>query len=325
MKRFKKILGVVDLTQSPRMLLDRAVKLAQNNQAELTIVCVVPALMKVIQSDGDIKLYSDLQEASIAEAQKKLDEAVDVYRDSSDIRTKVLLGTEFLEVIQEVLRNQHDLVIKSPENPSWLDRIFGSDDMHLLRKCPCPVWMVKQSHTDTYRRILVAIDVHDNQLTQESDLSHELNMQLLEMAESLALSEFAELHVVHSWCAVGENTLQSLVVSHSETTADNYIESTRALHSLAFDKITSEVFDGKEIDASNYINPQKHLLKGTAEETIPRLSSDLEADLVVMGTLGRTGIPGFFIGNTAEAILEQINCSVMAVKPPGFTTPVSLD
>jgi nucleotide-binding universal stress UspA family protein len=42
-----------------------------------------------------------------------------------------------------------------------------------------------------------------------------------------------------------------------------------------------------------------------------------------MGTVARTSIPGFFIGNTAEAILEQIDCSVLAVKPDGFETPVS--
>jgi len=41
-----------------------------------------------------------------------------------------------------------------------------------------------------------------------------------------------------------------------------------------------------------------------------------------MGTVGRTGIQGFFIGNTAEEILNQVECSVLAVKPPGFQTPV---
>ena len=43
-----------------------------------------------------------------------------------------------------------------------------------------------------------------------------------------------------------------------------------------------------------------------------------------MGTVARTGIPGLIMGNTAEAILEQLDCSVLAIKPPGFVTPVSL-
>jgi nucleotide-binding universal stress UspA family protein len=44
-----------------------------------------------------------------------------------------------------------------------------------------------------------------------------------------------------------------------------------------------------------------------------------------MGTVARTGIRGFFMGNTAETILEQIDCSVLAIKPQEFVTPVTLD
>ena len=58
---------------------------------------------------------------------------------------------------------------------------------------------------------------------------------------------------------------------------------------------------------------------------IPRLASKLQADLIVMGTVARTGIPGLFIGNTAETILGRVECSVLAVKPPGFVTPVKLE
>ena len=38
---------------------------------------------------------------------------------------------------------------------------------------------------------------------------------------------------------------------------------------------------------------------------------------------GGTGIPGFIMGNTAEMILNQIDCSVLAIKPPDFVTPIT--
>ncbi|WP_268870400.1 universal stress protein [Marinobacter nauticus] len=47
-----------------------------------------------------------------------------------------------------------------------------------------------------------------------------------------------------------------------------------------------------------------------------------DIDLIVMGTVGRVGIPGLIIGNTAESILEQAKCSVLAIKPEGFKTPI---
>ena len=62
-----------------------------------------------------------------------------------------------------------------------------------------------------------------------------------------------------------------------------------------------------------------------ARKEIPALAKQIDADLVVMGTVVRTGVAGFIMGNTAETILNQSNCSVLAIKPPGFQTPVELD
>ena len=58
---------------------------------------------------------------------------------------------------------------------------------------------------------------------------------------------------------------------------------------------------------------------------IPELAREIKADLIVMGTVARTGISGFFMGNTAETILNRLDCSVLAVKPQGFETPVALE
>ena len=57
---------------------------------------------------------------------------------------------------------------------------------------------------------------------------------------------------------------------------------------------------------------------------IPELAAEKEVELIVMGTVSRTGVAGFLIGNTAEKILGQVDCSVLTVKPDGFITPVRL-
>jgi nucleotide-binding universal stress UspA family protein len=77
-------------------------------------------------------------------------------------------------------------------------------------------------------------------------------------------------------------------------------------------------------DALAYLKPQEHLLRGSPSREIPALAKRLEADLVVMGTVGRSGIPGLLMGNTAETILYQLDCSVLAIKPPGFVSPVAV-
>ena len=67
-----------------------------------------------------------------------------------------------------------------------------------------------------------------------------------------------------------------------------------------------------------------HLPKGDPTQAITALVKELEVDLLVMGTVCRTGIPGFIIGNTAEQILASVECSTLTVKPLGFVSPVTL-
>jgi hypothetical protein len=67
-----------------------------------------------------------------------------------------------------------------------------------------------------------------------------------------------------------------------------------------------------------------HLIKGEPAPTLLRAVRQLRGDLLVLGTVARTGVSGFLIGNTAETVLNEVNCSVLAIKPDGFVSPVRL-
>jgi len=230
----------------------------------------------------------------------------------------------FLEIIREVLRNGRDLVIKTPKTGDCLDRLFCSEDMHLLRKCPCPVWLIKPEETKAYRRILAAVDVDDTFPPAELESRRALNRQILEMASSLALSDFAELHIVHAWDAIAESAMRGAFMRRPEDEIITYVEQVRQQHAASLDGLISKVTSNLDQGSWDYLKPQTHLVKGWARKDIPMLAKQIEADLVVMGTVARTGVPGFIMGNTAETILNQIDCSVLAIKPPGFKTPVTL-
>ena len=104
-----------------------------------------------------------------------------------------------------------------------------------------------------------------------------------------------------------------------------YVKSVRRYRKASLDKVMGEVTQHLGQDATDYLRPQMHLVKGWPSKEIPALAKKIKASLVVMGTVARTGIPGFLMGNTAEAILNQIECSVLAIKPPGFVTPITLE
>ena len=69
---------------------------------------------------------------------------------------------------------------------------------------------------------------------------------------------------------------------------------------------------------------QIHLVRGNAAGAIRWVADQSAADLVVMGTVCRTGAAGFLIGNTAETVLNELTCSVLALKPEGFVSPVEM-
>ncbi len=321
MKRFKNILLVTGGDNWEQISLKRSLELALHNQADLTLV-------HALQLPDDMPLASDpaydlvrngLMEACREELLALVAELPGTIR----ISTRVLEGHVFPDVVREVLRHDHDLLIKcAEENRGIAARIFGSSDMHLLRKCPCPVWIMKEREERGYKRIVAAVDTeHGAGEGQTTDL----NRQILEIASSLALSEFAELHIVHAWQAWGEgllNTPRFRFAGNGEVA--RWVEEQKRAEA---DKVARL---GKELKAilggetMEYIQPVMRNIKGEAQEVIPAYVNEVDADLIVMGTVARTGIPGFIMGNTAESILSAIDCSVLAVKPRGFVSPVTI-
>jgi len=70
---------------------------------------------------------------------------------------------------------------------------------------------------------------------------------------------------------------------------------------------------------------QTVLRRGQPDEVICEFVVADDVDLIVMGTVARSGIAGLLFGNTAERILHTVPCSVLAVKPEGFESPIGLD
>lgn len=321
MKLFKNILYVAQesISQGPAMA--RAVSLAENNQADLTIIDVVPVVTAGIGMPPGGPISTELQSAMVSKRRTELESLIAPYQQRRDIQIEVLVGQMFLEVIRAVLRNEHDLLIKPAENPDFIERLFGSNDMHLLRKCPCPVWLTRPDEKSNYECILAAVDFNLDNVPNAVEQS--LNQQILDLASSLALSDFASLHLVHVWDAPAEMTVRSWADNPNEASM-TYVEGERSRHERAFSRLRDQLRDQISKEAYDHLSPQFHLHRGAASTVIPEMAKQLQADLVVMGTVARTGISGLFIGNTAETILEQLQCSVLAVKPPGFVSPIKL-
>jgi nucleotide-binding universal stress UspA family protein len=131
---------------------------------------------------------------------------------------KVLHGTPFIAIIREVMWNGHDLVMITAEDIKGLKRVlFGTTTMHLMRKCPCPVWVMKPDQPKQLRAILAAVDP-----TPSDEERNTLNYKIMELATSLAHRERCELLVIHTWSYALESHVQSGRVSVPQSKLDEW-------------------------------------------------------------------------------------------------------
>ena len=318
MRRFKNILFVVEPDSDCTAAFARAVELAKENQADLTVMDVVEHIPDERWMAVTALTPKEIVDSIAEERRESLNRMIHSDSDGVNVDVRIESGRVFLEAIKAVLADGFDLVVKAVAPTPAGVTFFASIDMHLLRKCPCPVWIVGEEDNEKYRVILAAVDLHP-----EDDSSDKLNRQILEMAASLALAEFAELHIVHVWSLVHEEFLRSARLGFSEVDIEAMATEERTVRESRLQRLLDDIDGVSNTDAVDFLVPTLHIEKGNPKTVVPDVARKLGAELVVMGTLGRSGIPGFFIGNTAEDILESIDCSVLAIKPPGFTSPVS--
>lgn len=309
MQRFKNILAYVNLALDEHPALTRGARLARQNNGTLTAMTVIeehPAQAHAILRSIHV---TNALESIEREYREQLEQLVQPIRDTGlVVETVVAYGSAFIEVIRAALQRQHDLVIKTVSTEGIFHRtFFGSIDMHLLRKCPTPLWLIKPGEPDAFRRILVPLDPNI-----EDGIKLDLGMNLLKLATSLATLDEADLTIVHAWRAYEEDKLKKYMAPKQ---FDEYL---RAWRQAAADRTSQFI-----TPFARAIQPKAiQLVQGEPGDVIPKYAKDHNVDLVVMGTLGRLGQRGMFFGDTAERILDRLECSVLAVKPVGFVSPV---
>ena len=304
MKRFKRIVYAVSYPHTEPVGWRRAVELAEENQAHLCLLGVVPEVTCQHPAGRDLD-KSDIQRLMVQDCEKRLGEWLsDRARNMHDAELKVVSGTASIEIARDVETNSRDLIMLPPDpgehgHKRWL---VGGTCLSLMRKCPCPVWVVRPEHAAPYEKVIAAVDRHPVHDPEDS-----LSIKILDLATSLAALERSQLHVVHVWNIFAENLLRS----HSRMSPGD-------IDTLNRDTLTSRT-EWLETLMKRYdslgLETYPHIIKGDPTIVIPKLAAREQAQLLVMGTVCRTGISGWLMGNTAERILEQVDCSLLTVKP----------
>ncbi len=273
MQAIKRILVVIDPTQTEQLALNRAKLIAGVIESDLhLLVCENRQDHKPMLE----KLCADLK-------------AEGMHAECSQAWHSNLTDT----VVHVAASQGCGLVIKQhlPDSP-LKKALLTPDDWKLLRYCPAPILLVKTTDSWMKGSVLAAVDVgnHDDQ-------HHVLHDTIVSHAADIVDMINGSLHLVSAHPAAMMSASDPVYQVRENIAARYRAESERYIA-------------GHQLDDGHV-----HIDEGPADTLIPRIAKQIGASVTVIGTVGRKGIAGALIGNTAEVILDQLESDILVLKP----------
>jgi len=284
----KHVLVIADIEDDDFLALEKAQEIASTISASLEVV-------KFTNYDSD---SDETLDHYITRLEKALDGLIEKMFDNSDDVARKFIAREEIDewIVERCQSNRHpiDLVIKGGHRTESL--FHTPTDWKLMRHLPCPILIASHTKWKSSPNILMTLDLSHN------DKKHkQLNELALEWGKYWAQANHEELHAVYS-IPIAKPLLELEIVDQRE------VELKKA--PAAMDKLKTYLAQ-YEMDSVTC-----HVPAGPPEKTIPHLAGELHSDLVIMGCLGREGVTGFLLGNTAEKVLHNIRTDCLILKLP---------
>lgn len=306
--QYADILVAIDFLPSSESALKQAIWFARQSRTRITLVHALPDLRKALLSaspaaqidavlgEGD-KFQDEIREESYARMHRLISQ---VDATDLDIHCEVLLGDPSISVNHAVQKAKYDLVVVGTRGNAKLAHfIMGSTAKRLIRTCPSLVWTAKAGAAVPPKTVLAATDF--------SDVSKRALVEAIRVAKQTG----AELHAAHVM------DLDNLPEGAIERLPSGW--QLREQYKAAAGNLLETTVNGLGYDASKVV---PHITWGVPPREIAQIAANLKVDLLVLGTVGRSGIKGVVLGNTAEWLLDLCDCSILTVKPADYVSPI---
>ncbi|MCQ1059319.1 universal stress protein [Photobacterium sp. ZSDE20] len=283
---------------------------ANQCSAQVTLLAVIEELCEL----KEVAEHSDTAVNIIDEAKnfyhKQLNHHVEVLNaqyPNITFNTLVRIGIPHIEIIKEAKASQASMVvIDSTRDDKKLACQRGRNTLSIIRKSEVPIWSIS-SYSKPIDHVVAAIDL--------SNIEYQgFNTKLIELALEYCEITGADLTLCHAWRLDSEGYLRKW-----SGYDDNDIEQlSQKMKAERIERLKSLLAPHQ----NSVVNTKIEIVEGEAREVLPLYASAKGVDVVILGSLSRTGIAGFLMGNTAESMINQLSCSVLTLKPDSFKSPV---
>lgn len=300
MQEFKKVIFSVDCHNIEPDLKEKAIRTIAHLDCELVIVDNIRDLSWIARAT--LPDHEKVAALVVKEKQELLDQLVSEFQQAGvSAKGVVLHGPTSTAVLEFAEAENADLIFRVTKGKKSKEAgRLGRTSKRILRKCPCAVWLVHPQTKPASENIVVCIDTGSNEADEL-----EFGDKLLKTAESLKQTGHGLVSIVHAWELWNEKMVAHRI---SKTEFQTWKETCKKTEVDAF-----EVFLERHSKSVNDMNV--FVVEGDPSAAIAQFAKTVSADLVVIGTIGRSGLSGFLLGNTAERIFERVDCDVLALKP----------
>lgn len=205
----------------------------------------------------------------------------------ADIEILIARGSVPQTIAKTAAERKSDVIVTGVARYNSLgDLLLGTAVDHIVRNATVPVLIVKRKPLGRYRNLLVATDFS--------------RCSLSALQAAAALFPEAKLHLVHAYHIPYEGWLKSDGTIREEITADEQ----RQLDEFVGDPSLTD-------DIRRRLNTRVEY--GELGSVIAKQVEETEADLVVLGSHGRSGFSHATIGSNAESLLSWVPRDVLMV------------
>ncbi len=296
----KRILVAADFSECAKVALDIGISTAKCMKTKVFVLHTIEKLHHDYIHLLSNKAHSKMQERLKGDAKNRINAILP--KDLLETETAVSIiriGKPFLEIIKLAKEKDVDIIMIGTHGRAGVGRVvWGSVAEKVVRKAHCPVMVIKSKKFIGFKRIIVPVDFSD------------CSRMALEFAIATARAHNAELTNLHGF---EESFCEPYVrAANSEEEAEEIIKSIEQVNESKYDEFLKKI----DFKGAVYDKLQK---KGIPSNEIVETAKEQQAQLIVMGTHGRSGLKHILIGSDAEEVVRTAHCDIIVVKPEKFS------
>jgi len=299
MKKLHHIIAAIDFTPSCRNALREAARRASLDGSAITAVHVmdeflVHELKRALSAD-----QATIRADWLGRLQKFVAESE---VGAVAVNAEVRIGHPFTELVEACRAHSADLLVMGAKGSKDEPHRVGAIAAKCVRKAPVDVLVVREDAQGPFKKIVTCVDFSEN------------SAKAVQCALHVAQQDGGSLDCLHVYQSALAMSLDygGFAPSMPATIDPDAVENWRKDLAAFLAPLTRDVADVK---VTALIKERVNI-----REAILDHINEVHATLVVLGTRGKTGLREMLIGTTAEKIVQNAPCSILAVKPDGFVT-----